>query len=256
MPVFADAYEIETDRNKPDFFEGKIETWEEADEIYKVEFQYSKEYADRPDVNTTIKLFSFGNVTVTGEKYWVNNRSDDKKAILKTTVQAGREWKIRFFIEMVFESGHREYANYVYSSQDGAVFNALSSQTEENVSDSEVAVFQQNVEFAESHTLYGEESVFSSLGKATVNGYWYYEDIDGNLNPVRGATIIIMADGIIDYELGRTTTNSYGYYSFSPEVGDGKNIYIKIICETDAAKVTDGNILGYAYWSQSTTKFV
>lgn len=96
----------------------------------------------------------------------------------------------------------------------------------------------------------------SATNTVTITGRWMYMKDDGLLSPVRRARVRVYEEGIIDVEIGAGHTDDNGYYVFVINVSGSKNIYVKIECESVAAKVTDGNVFNISYWGRTPTKVI
>jgi len=104
-----------------------------------------------------------------------------------------------------------------------------------------------------------ETSSDNSSGYITVIGRWMYQDIDGSWKPIRFATVKLYdAEPLLDELVAINSTDENGYYYFHVDnddgpLQDGRDVYVKIECESPQAKVTDGNILNIPYWSVTDT---
>ena len=95
-------------------------------------------------------------------------------------------------------------------------------------------------------------------GYIKVYGVFEYTDDEGEDHPIRYATVELYDDDLLGSELLRTTsTDLHGYYEFpwiennDGWLEDGYDVWVKVKCYSDAAKVYDGNIDGIEYWGRT-----
>lgn len=90
-----------------------------------------------------------------------------------------------------------------------------------------------------------------------VTGRWLYDDIDDGLTrkPIRYATVKVIESGLFGGTLGTGYTDSQGYYSITVNFTESKSLFVRVICESEAAKVTSG-FLGGTYKGDTDAKSV
>ncbi|MDD4652165.1 MAG: hypothetical protein PHQ34_08030 [Methanothrix sp.] len=87
-----------------------------------------------------------------------------------------------------------------------------------------------------------------SAGTANVYGYLNYEDNGGTQHPVRSAIVELWKDNSPNANqlLSTSNTDSSGKFSFNTYLSSNIRIFIKILCDSEAVRVTtDGNSLYY-----------
>jgi hypothetical protein len=209
-----------------------------------VELTFSLEtIEDAP--NTSIKIFlPEGIQLMDGNTMWngdIKGGEAVEHSISIKVIEDG-EWRIRAWVANDKLSGFdRAFFCYIYPASDAAV-KTPSIQMQE-------APCQKTTKGEDTranNNLYREISV-TSPGVATVYGYLEYEDDFGNMLPVRYATAELWSDiGLWPMEV--SYTNSDGKFEFAVDVSGATNVYVKVLCETDAVKSTTA--LGSLYYAR------
>lgn len=106
---------------------------------------------------------------------------------------------------------------------------------------------------------YLKKNQYNNLPQTAFNvtGQWQYDDIDDGFTrkSVRYATVKVIESGLFGGTLGTGYTDSQGNYSISVNYTGTKSLFVRVVCEASAAKVTSG-LLGGTYQGDTDPKDV
>jgi len=230
---------IEKDQYKIDFWNGSLSV--SSSPIVGQEF--SLEFSVKPieDVSKgLIKFFIPEEIRITsGETQWkgtLKKNEIHKKSINLLTENQG-EWEISVWIENKdYPYFNRAYFGYIISKSDSGEFKISSKITEKKGTKCETELIKNLIHVPSKQEI---------SSQTTVYGYLYYKHDNGNDLPVRYAYAELFEEKFgPDDSIGIGSTNHEGLFSFTIDISNPINVYVKIESNSDAAKVvnTDSDI--------------